>query len=387
MSTIHTVIVVGGDGFCGWPLSLRLSKLGYNVVIVDNLSRRRIDNELGSSSLVPISSIYDRIRAWKEATGKTIYFELIDVATNPLAFTKCVEQYAPQTVVQLGEQRSAPYSMRSSECAQYTVRNNLCCTHTILTCMKSNPFHLVHLGTMGVYGYGTIKDSVLPEGYIDVEMDGKTVNILHPAYPGSIYHMTKAQDALMFQFYAKNYGARITDLHQGIVWGTQTEDTMIDKRLSNRVDYDETYGTVLNRFIVQGIHKHPLTIYGTGEQTRAFIHIQNSVECMVLAVQHPPSPGFKPLIMNQMTQCLQVKDIADIVIAALGADGSTMFCDNPRKELVSNSLYVKNDRLLALGLNKSTIMLDENQVRQIIDEFKQYTCTFSASNVMPSSKW
>ena len=382
-----TVLVVGGDGFCGWPLSLRLSKLGYRVVIVDNLSRRRIDNELGTTSLVGMSSIYERIRAWKEVTGKTIHFELIDVATNPLAFEKCVEQYRPQTVVQLGEQRSAPYSMRSSECAQYTVRNNLCCTHTILATMKSNPFHLVHLGSMGVYGYGSIKDALLPEGYIDVEMDGKNVNILHPAYPGSIYHMTKAQDALMFQFYAKNYKARITDLHQGIVWGTQTEDTMLDRRLSNRVDYDETYGTVLNRFIVQGINKHPLTIYGTGEQTRAFIHIQNSVECMVLAVQNPPLAGSKPLIMNQITQCLEVKEIADIVIAALDNNASKIFCDNPRKELISNSLFVKNDLLLELGLKKSSILLNKDQVSKIIEEFKQYTCTFSSSNVMPKSKW
>ena len=261
------ILVIGGDGFCGWPLALRLSNSGHKVVIVDNLSRRKIDLELGTNSLTKISSIYDRIKAWKEVSGKDIKFELLDVSKEYDRLVSVMKNEDINTIVHLGEQRAAPYSMKSRTTSRYTVDNNLTGTHNVLSAIVDvDPsIHLVHIGTMGVYGYGAVEDSIIPEGYVNVKMDDgkgnfKDQKILHPSYPGSIYHMTKTQDALFFQFYAKNWNLKITDLHQGIIWGLFTKETKMDPRLINRFDYDSDYGTVLNRFIMQSACDIPLTI-------------------------------------------------------------------------------------------------------------------------------
>ena len=238
-----TIFVAGGDGFCGWPLCLRLSTNGHRVVLLDNLSRRHIDTELGCESLTPISSVEKRLHAWKTVTGKTIHFEMIDLAKEPDRLCGLIKQYQPEVIVQLAEQRAAPYSMKSSKTRRYTVNNNLNATHNCLDAIVEvdRSIHFVHLGTMGVYGYGTLPNTIIPEGYVDIKMkdsEGKygDVEILHPAYPGSIYHMTKTQDALFFQFYAKNYNLKITDLHQGIIWGLHTDETLLHPDLVNRFD-------------------------------------------------------------------------------------------------------------------------------------------------------
>ncbi len=283
------ILVLGGDGFCGWPTALHLSQKGHEVVIVDNLSRRNIDNELEVQSLTPIQTPSVRLAAWKALTGREIRFERLDVAGEYDRLLAMLSREAPDAVVHFAEQRAAPYSMKSSWHKRYTVNNNLNATNNVLAAIvdSGHDVHLVHLGTMGVYGYSNVGVR-LPEGYLTVRMtndDGDDVEqeILYPSNPGSIYHMTKTQDQLFFAFYNKNDGVRITDLHQGIVWGTQTRETRLDERLINRFDYDGDYGTVLNRFLMQAAIGYPLTVHGSGGQTRAFIHIQDTVRCVDLA--------------------------------------------------------------------------------------------------------
>lgn len=369
------IFVLGGDGFCGWPTALHLSKLGHEVTVIDNLSRRNIDNELEAESLTPIQPMGVRIAVWKEVTGNKIDFLNIDLAKDYDRLLAAINSVQPDTIVHFAEQRAAPYSMKSSWHKRYTVENNLSATNNVLAAIVESglDIHLVHLGTMGVYGYGTAGMQI-PEGYLEVQIkidDERSVTqeILYPANPGSIYHMTKTQDALLFFFYNKNDQIKITDLHQGIVWGTQTEDTKLDPRLINRFDYDGDFGTVLNRFLMQAAVNYPLTVHGTGGQTRAFIHIQDTVRCIELAVSNPPQKGERVNILNQMTETHRVRDLAQMIADKTGAKIANV--SNPRKEAPENELNVANKRFLALGLNPTT--LDEGllaEVREIAEKYK-----------------
>ncbi|RZM20710.1 MAG: NAD-dependent epimerase/dehydratase family protein, partial [Sphingomonas sp.] len=318
------IIVLGGDGFCGWPTSLHLAAQGHSVVIVDNLVRRATDAELGASSLTPIAGIDERLAAWRETSNTPIDFVHLDVAHDYDALEALFAETRPDAIVHFAEQRAAPYSMKSPWHKRYTVDNNVNATSAVLCAMvEACPdAHLVHLGTMGVYGYGKTKGMTIPEGYIDATLRSggaeANVEILYPVDPGSIYHMTKTLDQLLFLYYAKNDGLRITDLHQGIVWGTSTPETDLDERLVNRFDYDGDYGTVLNRFLCQAAIGHPLTVHGSGGQTRAFIHIRDTVRCIALAIQAPPERGERVRIMNQMTETHRVLDLAQMISGLTG---------------------------------------------------------------------
>jgi UDP-sulfoquinovose synthase len=319
-------MILGGDGFSGWPTSLHLSRRGHDVLILDNLSRRRIDDELGVMSLTPIQPLETRLAAWREVSGNTISFQNVDAARQYDRLSEIIREFRPDTIIHFAEQRAAPYSMKSSRHKRYTVDNNINATHNVLTALAESrlDIHLIHLGTMGVYGYGATGGRI-PEGYlpVSVETDNgtrKNLEILHPAYPGSVYHMTKVLDQMMFQYYNANDGVRITDLHQGIIWGTQTEETAQDVRLINRFDYDGDYGTVLNRFLMQAAIGHPLTVHGSGGQKRAFIHIQGTVRCLELAVNNPPAAGERVRIINQMTETHRVGDLTRIVAELTGAE-------------------------------------------------------------------
>ena len=360
------VLVLGGDGFCGWPTSLHLSDLGNDVTIVDNLSRRNIDIELEVESLTPIRPIGERIRTWKEVSGNEINFINLDLAKEFDRFVDVLLATRPDAVVHFAEQRAAPYSMRSSKTKRYTVDNNVTGTHNLLAAIVQSGLDIavVHLGTMGVYGYGWSGSAPIPEGYLTVKVptpDGDIEReILHPANAGSVYHMTKTLDQLMFKFYAQNDGIRVTDLHQGIVWGTQTPQTIRDERLINRFDYDGDYGTVLNRFLMQAAIGHPLTVHGTGGQTRAFIHIRDTARCIEIALNNPPKSGEQVSVFNQVTETYQVRGLAELISDLTGVE--IAYLPNPRKESAENELNVSRDRFVALGLDPTTLsqgLLDE----------------------------
>lgn len=382
------IVILGGDGFCGWPTSLYLSKQGHDVIIVDNLSRREIDLELEVESLTPIQPIGTRLETWKQKTGNTIRFENITVGKEYERLLKLLSDERPDTIIHFAEQRAAPYSMKSPTHKRYTVDNNLNSTHDVLAAMVELNLdaHLIHLGTMGVYGYGTAGMQI-PEGYLDIKVDVNGTlhdqQVLYPVNPGSVYHLTKTQDQLFFQFYNKNDQVRVTDLHQGIVWGTQTPETELDEKLINRFDYDGDYGTVLNRFLMQSAVEHPLTVHGTGGQTRAFIHITDTCKCIELAVNNPPAKGERVHILNQMTETHRVRDLAKIISDLTGAE--IAFVKNPRNEANENDLHVCNDNFLGLGLEPVT--LSQGLLKEVTEISTRYAHRSDGSKIPCISLW
>ena len=383
------VLVLGGDGFCGWPTSLHLSDIGHDVIVIDNLSRRAIDVELGVDSLTPITSMEERVKVWKEISGKTIEFVNLDLAKEYDRFAALLKSERPDAIVHFGEQRAAPYSMRNEVAKRYTVDNNVTGTHNVLVAIVESGLDiaLVHLGTMGVYGYGWSGSAPIPEGYLTVKVptpDGDLEReILHPANPGSVYHLTKTLDQLLFAFYAKNDQIRVTDLHQGIVWGTQTPQTARDERLINRFDYDGDYGTVLNRFLMQAAIGHPLTVHGTGGQTRAFIHIRDTVRCIQIALENPPKRGDQVKVFNQVTETYRVRDLAELISKLTDVEIANL--PNPRVEAAENELNVDREKFQALGLNPT--LLSEGLLEESRDIATKYRDRADTTKIIARSVW
>ncbi len=384
------VFVLGGDGFCGWPCAVNLADNGHDVLIIDNLSRRKIDIDLEVESLTPITSIGERLKAWNEVGNQPMRFINLDISKEFQRLLDLLIAEEPDAIVHFAEQRAAPYSMKSSSTKRYTVDNNVNRTHNLLAAIVESGLepHVVHLGTMGVYGYGSHRGATIPEGYLKVEVpqpDGSRFEeeILHPASPGSVYHMTKTLDQLLFLYYNKNDQIKITDLHQGIVWGTNTEATLKDPRLTNRFDYDGDYGTVLNRFLMQAAIDYPLTVHGTGGQTRAFIHIQDSVRCVQLALENPPKKGERVKIFNQMTESHQVGELAKKVASLTGA--KINYLPNPRNEAVENDLIVDNRCFIELGLKPTT--LDNGLLTEVVDVARRWADRCDRKRIPCISAW
>jgi len=379
------ILMLGGDGFCGWPTTLKLVSAGHEVTIVDNFSRRALDDEMSSNSLTDLESIGVRLKTAKNIFGK-INFEFCDIAGDYLRLENIFKKYMPDAVVHLAELKSAPYSMLGERERRSTVDKNISATHNILNAIVEvdKNIHLVHLGTMGVYGYS--KDfGKLPEGYLNIKINStqKDVDILYPTNPGSVYHMTKSLDQILFQFYNKNWNLAITDLHQGVVWGVQTDETKADDKLINRFDYDGLYGTVLNRFISQAASGNNITVYGTGGQTRAFIHIKDSVKCIQLALENRPDNTERVRIFNQVAETRSVKELAEMISSK--ANVEINYLENPRKELTKNELEVENSGLISLGF-KPTLLSDGliDDILFIADSTKEKV---NKDVILNSPKW
>jgi UDP-sulfoquinovose synthase len=352
------VLIIGGDGYCGWATSLYLSNQGHEITILDNLARRDWDREHGLGSLVPIASTRRRIDEWTRATGRRIRFEQVD-ATDYERLCEVVISVAPDAIVHFGQQRSAPFSMIDREHAVRTHLNNTVGNLNVLWALRecAPEAHLIKLGTMGEYGTPNID---VEEGFITIEHNGRSDTLPFPKQPGSFYHLTKVSDSDQIFFACRVWGIRATDLNQGVVYGTSTEQTAISAALANRYDYDHVFGTVLNRFCVQAALGHPLTVYGRGGQTRSFLDIRDTVRCVEIALEHPARAG-EYRVFNQFTETFSVAELADrvaAVAATLGLHCEVAHLRNPRAERESHYYNCVNTNLRSLGL-EPTFLTEE----------------------------
>ena len=379
------IIVAGGDGFCGWPTALYLSKQGHEVTIIDSLVRRDIDDELGSNSVTPILPLEQRVAAWEEVSGSRIDVRIGDLSDYEF-LSAVVTDVQPEAFVHFAEQRSAPYSMIDREHAIYTQRTNVEGTLNVLWAIRdyAPECHLVKLGTMGEYGQPNID---IEEGFIEIEHRGRKDRLPFPKQPGSFYHLSKVHDSDNIMFACKIWNIAATDLNQGIVYGLHTNETRMDPRLVNRFDYDAVYGTALNRFLIQAAVGHPLTVYGEGSQTRAYLNIKDTVRCIELACTNPAQPGeFR--VFNQFTESFSVEELAVKVVAAastLGIDAQINHVENPRVEKYNHYYNAVNTRLIDLGLEPH--LLTEGVLAEILEVARAHAGRVRNELILPSVTW
>ena len=379
------ICVLGGDGYCGWATALYLSGKGHTVAVVDSFVRRQWDFELGAQSLTPIQPLTDRLRVWQELTGKSIEMFIGDV--NDYEFLSgVIESFQPEAVVHFAEQRSAPYSMIDRKHAVYTQVNNVVGTLNLLFALQElrPDCHLVKLGTMGEYGTPNID---IEEGYIRIEHNGRSDVLPFPKQPGSFYHLSKVHDSHNMMFACKIWGLRATDLNQGVVYGTVTDEVVMDEALINRFDYDDVFGTVLNRFCVQAAAGHPLTVYGKGGQTRGFLDIRDTVRCIEIACLNPANPG-ECRVFNQFTEQFSVLDLAEMVQAAARKLGMRVTIDHlpePRVEAQGHYYNAKHSKLVDLGLQPH--LLSDSLLDSLMNIAIRYQDRIDTSLFMPQVQW
>lgn len=379
------VLVIGGDGYCGWATALHLSNKGYEVGIVDSMVRRHWDTQLGVDTLTPIAPIQKRLERWRDLTGKSIDLFVGDI-TDYGFLSKALHEFEPEAIVHFGEQRSAPYSMIDREHAVVTQVNNVVGTLNLLYAMQQDfpNCHLVKLGTMGEYGTPNID---IEEGYITIEHNGRKDTLPYPKQPGSFYHLSKVHDSHNIHFACKIWGLRATDLNQGVVYGVLTEETGMDELLINRLDYDGVFGTALNRFCIQAAIGHPLTVYGKGGQTRGFLDIRDTVRCVELAIANPAEEGqFR--VFNQFTEMFSIGDLAVMVKNAsttLGLNVDINHIENPRVELEQHYFYAKNTSLLDLGLQPH--YLSDSLLDSLLNFAQKYSNRVDNQQILPKVTW
>lgn len=375
------VLVLGADGYLGWPTALYLSARGFEVGVADNFVRRQWDQELGVESLVPITGFYDRIRAWKEVSGKTLTPFVGDVAQYRFVL-EMLETFQPDAVVHFAEQRSAPYSMIDRDHAVFTQVNNVVGTLNLLYAMADvvPNCHLVKLGSMGEYGTPNID---IEEGFIEITHNGRADVLPFPKQPGSFYHLSKVHDSHNILFACRTWGLKATDLNQGIVYGAETEETSQDPRLATRFDYDGVFGTVLNRFCVQSVVNHPLTVYGTGGQTRGMLDVRDTVRCIELACLNPPAEG-EYRVFNQFTEEFTLTQLAELV-KKLRPETRIEYMENPRVEAPEHYYHAKHTRLLELGLEPH--LLSDTLLNQVFRIIEEHRDRVKLSAIRPGVNW
>jgi len=377
--------VLGGDGYCGWATALYLSRQGHRVAIVDNFVRRQWDHELGAQTLTPIATMPERLRAWKDATGFSIEFYPGDL--NDYEFvSEFVQDFEPEAVVHFAEQRSAQFSMIDRKHAVGTQVNNVVGTLNLLFALKEfePDCHLIKLGTMGEYGTPNID---IEEGYIAIEHNGRKDVLPFPKQPGSFYHLSKVHDSHNIMFACRIWGLRATDLNQGVVYGTVTPETELNDALVNRFDYDEVFGTVLNRFCAQAASGHPLTVYGKGGQTRGFLDIRDTVKCIEIACLNPAARG-ECRVFNQFTEQFSVLELAELVRTAateLGLSVEVEHLPDPRVESEQHYYNAKHSKLIDLGLDPH--FLSDALLDSLVNIAVRYRDRIDPSTFLPRVNW
>jgi UDP-sulfoquinovose synthase len=380
------ILILGGDGYLGWATSMYLARRGHEVRAVDNYLRRRAHTEAGTDSLTPIGdSLPARAQAFREVTGLEIGVTEGDLVEWPVV-EELFRDFQPEAIVHYGEMPSAPYSMIDRDHAVFTQRNNVENTLNVLFAMRdlAPDSHLVKLGTMGEYGTPNID---IEEGYIEIQHNGRTDTLPFPKLPGSLYHLSKVHDSHNIHFACRIWGLRATDLNQGVVYGIETEETKLDERLATRFDYDEVFGTALNRFCVQAVIGQPLTVYGKGGQTRGYLNIVDTLQCVELAVNNPADAGeFR--VFNQFTEQFSIVDLAERVQkagAAVGLDVQVDHVDNPRVELEEHYYNAKHTKLIELGLEPH--LLDETLIDSMLGQIERYKDRVIRDHILPSTRW
>jgi UDP-sulfoquinovose synthase len=379
------ILILGGDGYLGWPTAMRFSARGHEVSVVDNFARRRWHVQHSTGSLTPIGSLADRIEAWAELTGKGIH-PFVGSIEDGAFIDSVIAETLPEAIVHYGEQASAPYSMKSRRAAVETQYTNVIGTLNLLFAIRDRvpDCHLVKLGTMGEYG---TPDIDIEEGFIEVRHKGRSDVLPFPKMPGSLYHLSKVHDSHNIHFACRIWGLRSTDLNQGVVYGIETEESAADERLITRFDYDEYFGTVLNRFCVQAVVGHPLTVYGEGGQTRGFLNIRDTLQCVELAVTNPAALG-EYRVFNQFTEQFSVTDLAALVqrsAAELGYEVDVRSYPNPRIEAESHYYNAANTKLRDLGLQPH--LLGEELVRSMLGLIDRYRDRVIERAILPRTRW
>jgi UDP-sulfoquinovose synthase len=382
------ILVLGGDGYLGWPTALHLADAGHDVAVNDNFARRGYDEEMGVDSLVPIASLDERLAAWTEISGKEISSYVGDLCDERFVH-QMVGDFQPETIVHFAEQRAAPYSMIDQKHAVYTQTNNVVGNLNVMYAIGdlNRDIHLVKLGTMGEYGQPNID---IEEGWLEVEHKGRKDRMIYPKRPGSFYHCSKVHDSVNLEFGCRIWGLRVTDLNQGVVYGAETEQTKLDPRLATRFDYDAVFGTVLNRFIIQAVMGAPLTVYGNGSQTRGLINIVDTVECIRIASENPADRGeFR--VFNQMTESKSINELAETVATVYpkwtGAQGEMTIdhVENPRVEIYDHYYKVIHTALESLGLKPT--LLDTALIDHLFDVVERHRDRVDQAALMPTVKW
>jgi UDP-sulfoquinovose synthase len=379
------IVILGGDGYLGWPMAMRLSARGHDVHVIDNELRRRLHAEAGTDSLTPIVRLPERVEAWREVTGREIALTLGDL-TDPGVVDNVIGASPPDAVVHFGEMPSAPYSMKDRERAVFTQTNNVVGTLNVLYALRDRApdAHLVKLGTMGEYGTPNID---IEEGFIEVRHNGRSDYLPFPKVPGSMYHLSKVHDSHNIHFACRVWGLRATDLNQGVVYGIRTKETALDDRLLTRFDYDDVFGTALNRFCLQAVIGHPLTVYGRGGQTRGYLNIEDTLRCVELAILHPAEPGeFR--VFNQFTEQFSVAELAELVRKAgaeIGMDVAIHPIENPRVEAEEHYYNAAHTKLLDLGLRPH--LLDETLIESMFATIERFRDRVIVDHILPLDRW